>query len=382
MRVLHVAASLSPEWGGPVKVIQGLTESLVKRGVEISIFAPSKNQQEAIIPEGVNVRLFPESIFTKIWRNHSFHLSKTLRKEAGRFDIMHIHEIWHHSHFAAYRIAKSLGIPFIVTIHGALEPWGLNFKKFKKKVYSSLIQRRILEQASALHAITTREVESIKNFKINNKIVVIENGIDLNEFQNLPPKQKLVEHFPELRDKEILLFLGRLHINKGLDILIRAFSRVVEKHPNARLLLVGPDENGYKEHIVRLIREENITEKVIFTGLLVGEKKHSALSGADLFVLPSYSEGFSISILEAMASGLPVIITKPCNFPEVEEQNAGIVINPNVSELEDAMSKLLANTEIRQNMGKNGKKLIMDKYNWGTISDKMLNLYNDVLNRK
>jgi glycosyltransferase involved in cell wall biosynthesis len=380
--VLHVAASLSPEWGGPVKVIQGLTESLVKRGVEISIFAPSKNPKKAIIPKGVDVKLFPESIFAKVWRNHSFQLPKALKKEAERFDIVHIHELWHHSHLVAYRVAKSLGIPFVVSIHGALEPWGLSFKKCKKRIYSSLIQRRILREASALHAITTREVESIKNFKVSNRIVVIENGVDLSEFQNLPPKQRLVEYFPELRNKEIILFLGRLHINKGLDILVRAFRRVVEKYPNARLLLVGPDENGYKEQIIKLIYEGNIAEKVILTGLLVGEKKHSALSGADLFVLPSYSEGFSVSILEAMASGLPVVITKPCNFPEVGEQNAGIVINPNVDELEEAISKLLADIEIRRKMGENGKKLIMEKYNWEAISDRMLNLYKDVLDRK
>ncbi len=355
---------------------------MVKRGVEVSIFAPSKNPKEVIIPEGVDVRVFPESIFARIWRNHSFQLPRALRKEVGRFDIVHIHELWHHSHFAAYRVAKSLAIPFVVSIHGALEPWGLNFKKCKKKIYSSLIQRRILREASALHAITSREVESIKNFKINNKIVVIENGIDLREFQTLPPKQQLAEYFPELRNKEIILFLGRLHINKGLDILIRAFGRIIEKRPEARLLLVGPDENGYKKQIVRLIHAENIAEKVIFTGLLVGEKKRSALSGADLFVLPSYSEGFSISILEAMAAGLPVVITKSCNFPEVEKQNAGIVINPDVGELAEAMYKLLANIEIRRKMGENGKKLIMEKYNWEVISDKMLNLYSDVLNRK
>lgn len=382
MRVLHVAASMSPEWGGPVKVIQGLTESLVKRGVQISVFAPSKNPKKAIIPKGVDVRLFPESIFAKIWRNHSFQLAKALKKEVARFDIIHIHEIWHHSHFAAYRVAKFLGIPFVVSIHGELEPWGLNFKRCKKRIYSSLIQRRILQEASALHAITTREVQNIKNFGISNKVVVIENGINLSEFQNLPPKQKLIEYFPELQGKKILLFLGRLHVNKGLDILIRAFSRIIEKHPDARLLLVGPDENGYKDQIIELVREENITEKVIFTGLLIGEKKQSALSGADLFILPSYSEGFSISILEAMASGLPVIITKPCNFPEVEEQNAGIVINPDVSELEGAMSKLLVSMEIRRKMGENGQKLVMDKYNWEAISDKMFNLYEDVLNRR
>lgn len=382
MRVLHIAASLSPKWGGPVKVIQGLTEALVKRGVEVSIFAPVKEREETIIPEKVDVRLFPESIFAKIWRNHSFQLAKALKKEVVKFDIVHIHEIWHHSHFAAYKAAQSLGIPFIVTIHGELEPWSLNFKKHKKRIYSSLIQRRILRSAHVLHAITSKEVGSIKNFKINNEIVVIENGIDLDEFQNLPPKQKLVEDYPELRDKKIVLFLGRLHISKGLDILIRAFSQIIGKHPDARLLLVGPDENGYKERIMKLIHEENVHGKVILTGILTGERKRSALCGADLFVLPSYSEGFSISILEAMASGLPVIITKQCNFPEVEEQKAGIVINPYVDELAEAISKLLANAAIRQKMGENGKKLVMDKYNWEAISDKMVKLYRNILDGK
>ncbi len=379
MKVLHVAASLSPKWGGPTMVIQGLTEALVKRGVIITIFAPFRKGEECVVPKGVDVKLFPQSVFAKLWRNHSFTLAKQLKKALKEFDILHIHEIWHHSHFSAYNAAKFFGIPFVITIHGELEPWSLNYKKLKKRIYANLIQRRILREAKAIHAITNKEVESIRNFGVDNKIVVVGNGIDIEAFRSSFPKQKLLEYYPELKSKKIILFLGRLHPNKGLDILIRAFRRVVESYPETHLLIAGPDENGYQKHIAKLLAEENVAKCVTFAGILIGEKKLTALSGADLFILPSYSEGFSISILEAMASGLPVIITKQCNFPEVEKSNAGIVINPRIDELADAMTKLIGSNEIMKEMGENGKKLVGEKYNWKIISEKMFYLYQEIL---
>jgi len=383
MKVAHIAASMSPEWGGPTKIIAGLTKALVEKGINVSVFAPIADGEDINTCElkGVDIKLFPKSLLSRFWTSYSSPLAKALIKEASYFDLIHIHEIWHHPHYVAHRVAKRFDKPYLVTIHSALEPWCLNYKAFKKKIYGRLIQKRILKEASLLHAITENEVKNIRAFVINNTpIVMIPNGINLQEFQNLPPKEDVVKFYPQLKDKKIILFLGRIHPIKGLDLLAKAFAKISQEVEDIYLLVVGPDEGGYQAQIEKLLAKEGVLNKVIFTGMLTGYKKLAALSGADFCVIPSYSEVRGIVALEAMACGLPVIVTTGCNFPEVAEYNAGIVINPDVDELAKAMTTLLVGTRHGvSNMEKNGKRLVLEKYTWDKVADKMITAYEEIL---
>ncbi|MCL0066618.1 glycosyltransferase [Thermodesulfovibrionales bacterium] len=381
MKILHIAISLAPEWGGPTKVVAGLTETLAKKGVEVTIFAPiEKGDEEKIIrPKRVNLRLFEQGFFARWWPGYSSGLAKAVAKEMEQFDLVHIHELWSHPHLVASRVARKSGKPYIVTIHGGLEPWAINHKAFKKKIYSALIQRRILQKAVALHAITNEEVKHIQDFGVDNKIVMIPNGINPQEFQTLPARQELEQLYPSLAGKQVVLFLGRLHPIKGLDILARAFGKVVRERNDVYLLAVGQDSNGYQGKIEKILEAEGALGKVIFTGMLTGQKKLAAFSRANVFVLPSYSEGFSMAILEAMICGLPIIITHPCNFPEVAEAEAGIVIDPDPEQLAEALTRLLDNPQLREEMGGNGRRLIKERFTWDKIADQMIQLYQSML---
>lgn len=385
MKILHIAASLSSVSGGPPKVIQGLTETLVKKGNEVSIFASAKERDgdNLIYPKGTKVRIFKESFISKTWKGHSFYFKKALEKEVPNFNIVHIHETWHYLHFVAYRMAKKFKKPFIITPYGTLEPWCLNYKGFKKKVFSFLIQRRILKEASAIHAITENEAKNIKAFGVNNTpIAVIPNGIDLQEFRNLPPKEALLSFIPKLKGKKIILFLGRIHPIKGLDLLIKAFSKIAKQRKNICLLVVGPDEDGYQAKIENLLEKEGILDRVFFTGMLTGYKKLVVLGGSDICIIPSYSEARSIVALEAMLSGLPVIITHQCNFPEIAENKAGLIINPKEDELTEAITKLLENPSFIKEMGENGQGLVREKFAWDNVADQTLDLYKMAIRGK
>lgn len=385
MRVLHIVASLSSEWGGPPRVVQGLTEALARRGVEVSIFVPLRRGEEnsLIYPKGVEVKTFKESLpVSRIWRVYSPAFAKALNKEIFGFDLIHIHEIWHHSHFVAYRAAKKSKKPFIITPHGALEPWCLKWKYVKKKIFAALIQKSILKEANVLHALTQREAKDIKSFVGDNKIAVIPNGISPEEFQNLPLPLEIEKKYPELTNKKVILFLGRIHPKKGLDILAEAFGKIVGNRKDICLFVAGPDNNGYQEKIKSILAKNNVLDKVIFSGALGGKDRLAALSRADMFVLPSYSEGFSMTILEAMVCRLPVIITNQCNFPEVRENEAGLVINPSTDELVKAITKLLENSALSKEMGENGRKLVLEKFTWDKIADKMINLYKNAIKGK
>ena len=381
MKVLHVAASLSEEWGGPIPVVKGLTEMLARKGVEVSIFAPLKQgaQDEIVRPKGAEVRLFKQDLLSKIWTAHSSALAKALHREIGGFDLVHIHEIWHYPHFATYRAAKKATKPYIVTIHGALDPWCLNFKRFKKKTYAALIQRRILNGAAAIHAIYQEEAKHVRAFGVESPVTVIPNGINPEEFQGLPAREEMERMYPDLEGKRVLLFLGRIHPKKGLGILARAFSKIIMGRENVHLVIAGPDSEGYQIQVEKALASEGITGMTTFTGTLTGKEKLAALSRADIFVLPSYSEGFSIAILEAMICSLPVIITHQCHFLEVADAKAGIVIDPDPDQLADAITKLLDDAKLREGMGCNGKRLVMERFTWDKIAGRMIELYKNVL---
>lgn len=380
MKVLHIAASLSAKWGGPTYVVKALTESLIRKGIAVSILSliGEKVGKEIIYPEGVQVEVFKEGLFSIMWTGYSPNITKALAAKANNYNIIHIHEIWHYPGYAAYYAAKRAGKPYIVTVHGSLDPWCLKYKGLKKGIYAALIQRRILNEAAAIHAITEEEAEDIRAFGIVAPILVIPNGIDPAEFQALPSPEEMDSIYPELKGKKVLLFLGRIHQKKGLDILARAFGQIARSRKDLHLLIVGPDNDNYRSQVERLLESEGVLDLTTFTGMLAEREKLAALSRADVCVIPSYSEVRTIVALEAMACGLPVIITQQCHFPEVVEANAGIVIEPKADQLADALNELLDNSKLCEEMGENGRRLIMDKFTWDKIADQMIQLYEDV----
>ena len=381
MKVLHVVASLSPEWGGPVKVVYGLTEALVKKKIKVSIFGPIKkdNDKNILYPKETTVRLFSQDFFYRLWTGHSFSLKKALKAVVEKFDLIHIHEIWHYPQFVASRLAKRYNKPYIITIHGSLEPWCLNHKALKKKIYSFLIQKKILKEASALHAITEEEVKNISRFVDNKNIFLIPNGINLEEFKSFPPREEIEDLYPELKGKKVILFLGRIHPIKGLDILAKSFASITKHKDNIRLVIAGPDENRYESKIKSILKNDGVLDKVIFTGMLSGNIKLAALIRADIFVIPSYSEVRSITALEAMICGLPVVITKQCDFPEIGKYKAGIIIEPDINQLGRELENLISNPDLCKEMGENGRKLVRERFTWDKIADQMLNLYEKII---
>jgi len=382
MKVLHIVHSLTPKAGGNAKVAAELTESLAKQAVNVSIFTTiSKDEEESVFhPNGVELHLFQKTFFARWWTYHASGFRKTLLKEVNKFDIIHIHDIWHFPCYAAWYAVKKIGKPYVITMHGTLEPWALNYKRFKKRIYSILIQKTILQEADSLHALTEDEAKNCRGFGLHNPIAIIPNGLNEEEYQNLPCSTEIEKLYPEIRGKRVILFLSRIHPKKGIDLLAVALSKIATKRRNIFLMIVGPDDNkGYQKHIESILKNNNVFDKVVFTGMLSGGGKLAALSRADIFVLPSYSEGFSMAILEAMICGLPVVITNKCNFEDVARVNAGVVIEPNVSELTDALIKLLDNPQLGKLMGENGRQMVLERFTWDKIAKQMINLYEKIL---
>lgn len=380
MRILHVAASLSSRRGGPSSMIAGLTGALARQGAEVSVFAVSDNEAPVPMDSSIKLRLFNKNGLSSIWPYFSRDMAEALRAEVKDFDVIHIHELWHYPHYAASRAALRYAKPYLVTVHGMLDPWCLNHKAFKKMIFSALLEKRILSQSAGLHAVAEKEVDHIRCFVDHRNIFYIPNAIEPSGFRFTPDTLRVFSaQYPELDEKKVVLFLGRLHPIKGLDLLARAFAGMALDRQDVHLLIVGPDSDGYKGRFMEMLKSAGVLVKTTFTGILEGEAKLSALARADIFVLPSYSEGFSMSILEAMFCRLPVVITRGCNFPEVESSGAGLVVASDDLAIGKAVGDLIDNPALRQSMGERGYKLVLDKFTWDKIASQMLKRYCSVL---
>lgn len=381
MKVLQVVPSLAPEWGGPVKVVNELAGALEAIGVSSEIISAQGRRvgNPETVTNDIPIHLFETGPIARLWTAHTPGLKKTLARKIPDFDLVHIQELWHYPGYIASKIARSRNVPYIVTIHGELNEWNLQQKRLKKQIYMTAIQRGILQKSAALHAITQAESNRIRQLEIETPVAMIPNGTHTEEFENLPDRSQFVSRYPELENRLIVLFLGRIQQKKGLDILAQAFGNLVRTRHDVRLVVAGPDEDNTLTEIKTILKSQGALEKAVFPGMLTGEQKLEALSAADIFALTSYSEGFSVALLEALSAGLPLVITDECNFPEVGDSRAGFVVRPNDSETASALMSLLDSADLRREMSENARRLVRSNYTWERIAEKMFTLYENVI---
>ena len=388
LNIIHVTPSMSPSWGGPPIVVSELALELTGQGTHCEVVTTHGyrvGQARRLLPAapapGVPVHNFDAGfgLAARTWTGYSRELFRFLRDRAAGFDLIHIHEIWHFPAYAAVCAARRHGVPYVFTIHGELSDWGLRQKAVKKRIYRFFVLDRMLREAGALHAITRAEKEQVRKLGFETPVLIAPNGIEQPGFEALPSPQKLVQRFPELEGKRVVLFLGRLHPKKGLDILARSFSRIAGRFDDAMLLVVGPDKFGTRKNMEAILGSKGLLDRTVFTGLLTGEDKLAALRCADVFVLPSHSDVLGIAVLEAMAARLPVIITTGCEFPEVSEQQAGLVVEADEASIAGAMSRLLADADLRRDMGRQGHALVTERYTWPAAAAKMGELYRTLV---
>lgn len=383
VKFLHVTASMSPEWGGPVTCVQGLTSALVRQGMDCHVVTASGRRvgTDTVTIPGVPVRRFDTGFASRFWTGHSTGLSAHMDEQlaAGSFDVVYIHEIWHHAGFAAARAARRRGVPYIQVFHGALDPWRLRRKRFRKLVYSRAVLKRFVNSAAALHVLTEAEKTRAAELGFTAPAFVIPNGVDPGPRDASPDTSDFLSRRPKLRGKRVVLFLGRVHPMKGLDVLARAFSRVASSIEDAVLLVVGPDNDGAQGAVESILRESGVLDRVVFTGMLTGNDKAAAFACADIFVLPSHSEGFSTATVEAMAAGLPVVVSEQCHFPEAAEHDAGFVVRNDETAVANAVGALLLDDDLCARMGRNGRKLVAERYTWNVIARSVIDMTRNIL---
>ena len=388
LRVMQLVVSLDKAYGGPPVVAAGFSTALAGLSHASSIWTiRSAGGEPRLKPAGVEVRDFALCGSRKWYRSPE--MARRLRELDGEQDLIHVHEIWSHPQYAAATAAIEYDIPYLITPHGELDHRHLRhggpLKQLKKRLYLKLLGNRILRNAACLHALNTSEAEELIEAGFCKSVTVIPNGINLEEFDDLPAPDAAEEIWPELRGKRVVLFLSRLSPEKGLDQLIPAW-RAVQSRPSFSdtvLVVAGPDGRGYERIVREMVQEHEVGGSALFTGMVTGFEKLALMARADIYTLPSHSEGFSMSVLENLAVGTPVLITPGCNFPEVVTSGAGVCVGPRPDRLFEGLRQLLdLSEEDRRAMGERGRNLVASNYTWDVQARKMLNVYRCILSGK
>ncbi len=359
---LHLCNGLDPvRDGGMVPSILGMTGALGRLRGEITIVTPTPSRlSELSIPAGLSLK-GPETNFEASVR---------------AAEIVHLHGLWQSHTRRGARAARMAHVPYLITAHGMAEPWALRHKRWKKRVYLALVESRNLRRASCLHALSRPEIGHLQKLAPWTPICFIPNGVDLKPLDNLPSRKVLEAECPELTGKFILLFFGRVHVKKGLDLLAEALGRLAPAHPDMHLVIAGTDDGALSPFRDRMA-ELGLTRKMTYLGHVSGERARQVWAAADAFVLTSYSEGFSMAVLEAMACRLPCLITTTCYFPEAAAAGAAIVTQANSAAITEGLRELLEITpQERFQLGANARSLVEAHYTWDRQAARLAAVYD------
>ena len=383
MRILNICAYT---WaiGGPARIIYDHAGVAVRRGHQVDILSPlSPGDDLYPAPDGVTVipvlRTPPVS---RVFREYSAPLYTYLKAHIHEYDIVHCHGIWHFGSLAPFLLDKQ--VAKVVTIHGLLDKWAIRHSYWKKKLLSVVLQKRLLNRADLIQINNDDEHGDLLRYLGHQhpNVVQIPNGIPMADFAQLPAPGTFRRQHGIPPTQPLILFMSRLNIKKGLDLLLPAFAQYAKRHPDALLVLAGPDD-GYQAEAEAFIKQNNLAEKVKLVGMLTGDDKKAALADADVFVLPSYSEGFSMAVLEAMASGTPAIVSDRVGFGEViRETGAACLTELTPVGVLASLEKVLHNEPYRRQISQTGQALVRQRYDIEVVADQLLAAYQTVLKRK
>lgn len=372
MKVLHVIPSVSERSGGPAAAIVPMCRALQAQGVEVFLATTSHgltqtNTDSMTEYKGVPARFFEVQVGESFKYSRPF--TNWLKTRVRDFDVVHIHAVFNHASVAAARVCRKGGVPYVVRPLGTLDPWSMKQKAGRKKIFWSLVGKRMLGGSAAVHYTAVGEKTATEESLGINQGRVISLGVEVNLSAQT---KKATDWFPDLDGCPYVLFLSRLDPKKNVEDLIDAFKAL--KGDDWCLVIAG---DGSRDYVSSLKQRARRSEKIIFTGWVDGQQKEALLRDAALFVLPSSQENFGLSVMEAMARGVPVLVSPNVNLaPEIQAANAGWVVD--VAQLNDSLAAVLENESERERRGKAAHELSR-QYSWQRTAKELAELYRQIV---
>jgi glycosyltransferase involved in cell wall biosynthesis len=377
MRVLHVSAYYAPAfvYGGPPRSIHGLCRALRDHGVDAQVFTTDANGEgslpEAVIAggayDGVPVRYFARS-----WPSEpigSNALTRALRAELHKFDLVHIHGLWNRVVWSAARQARRTHVPYVLSPRGMLEPGAMAHRALRKRLAWTVIERTTIEGAALLHATSEAELRTLQVLRPDAEIVCVPNGVD-----PFPARPRIGAVRP------VIAFIGRVHPLKRLDLLVDAFVRLRKANREAELVIAGPDEAKLRRALAA--RAGSFASEITWLGAVDAVGKAELLARASALVLCSNSESFGLSVAEAMAAAVPVVVTRTCGWDEVQRERAGLIVEQRPEAIAEALMSVLENPAGAREMGERGRLLIERRYRWPAVSAALAQHYSHVVSAR
>ena len=367
MKVLTFVSSLNLNSGGPSRSVPMLVKGLAEVGVDITLMTIRSENMNTHAIEGTSAKLH---ILEPRFSNSD--LSSFLISE--NFDLIQIQSIWAFHYHKLIKLARELGIPYIITPRGMLEPWSLSQKKWKKRLAWFVYQKNDMQNAACIFTTADMEAQHIRDLGIKVPISVIPNGLETDGYTCRSTKEGI---------KKQVLFLSRIHVKKGIEILIDAWKRLIDDYYGWKLLIVGNGDAEYIETLKQLIIEKGLIDTVSIFDPVFGSAKCQLYHESSIFCLPSYSENFGMVIAEAMSCGVPVITTTNCPWNILNETQTGWCIDLSVDNLERTLREAMSmNKDSLFEMGQRASKLVYDNFNYKNVAIKTKELYQWIITKQ
>jgi glycosyltransferase involved in cell wall biosynthesis len=386
MKIVHIIDSLNPAHGGPSVSAPSLAAAQSYLGHDISLlYQQDERNFGDLVRENNYVPNFKTVKLIRISKNGIFDelfgqkIDKKLCDNIRQCDIVHMHGVWDPILYRAAKLSVKFETGFVLAPRGMLHPWSLSQKRLKKKLMLDLFLKRILNKSAFIHALNATEAHFVGSLGLKCPIRIFPNGVFPEQYKSPADSEGFFRKFPELNRRPFILFLGRLHYKKGMDYVADAFAEFAREINGVDLIVAGPDE-GERAGFEDRVKYHQLSSRVHLVGPLYGDLKYAALQEAICFLLPSRQEGFSVAIIEAIASGLPVVISEECNFPEIVEYGAGEVVPLNANAIKSALHRIVSNPQLRAQMGRSARDLVLSKFSWYSIAKAVIAGYVEVLN--
>ncbi len=376
MNILHVIPYFNPKRGGDVNVCYNLTKQLSNQGHNVTVYTTDFEYDESLSDSLPNVEVIPfPCVFNFKLFLYSPKMKKHLKKKIKEFDIIHLHDFRTYQNILVHNYSLKNKIPYIIQAHGDIPI--IIEKHNLKRIYDTIWGKKILKDAAKAIGLTKSEAKFYQKYDVEQgNIEIIPNGIEIQEYKNI--KIGDFKNKFSIKDNEkIVLYIGRIHKSKGLDLLIDSFLELTKKMDNIKLVCVGPD-NGYQTFLKEKIISVHKENKVLFTGYVSDETKNMAYLDSNIFVTPRFY-GFPVTFIEAMSQRLPIITTNNGDNIDWISGNVGLVVDYRRESLTDAMFKILNDEDTQIKYGKKGKRLVDDRFTWDKIITNIENLYQQCL---
>jgi poly(glycerol-phosphate) alpha-glucosyltransferase len=378
MKVGFLTASLSRRGGGLLNAVSGLAQGLRTAAASVSVFGgrDAHTSADQCHWSGLDVRVLEPA------GPEFFGYLPALERmlAASELDVLHTHGLWMYPSLAVRRWSRSSGRPYLISPHGMLDPWAVRNARWKKRVAGWVYEHAHLRGAACLHALCDAEAKAIREYGLRNPVCVIPNGIDLPDpgADEAPPAW--ASAIPA--GAPVLLYLGRLHPKKGLSVLLEGWQlvRAEAQQGGWHLVIAGWDQGGHQAELAAQIERAGLQAQVHLVGPQFGAQKAASLQRADAFVLPSFSEGLPMTVLEAWAHRLPVLMTTACNLPEGFAAGAALEMAPEPNSIAAVLRRGFAMSDAeRAAIGEHGRRLVAARFTWPQVAEQLLAVYRWVL---